>query len=130
MIPLEQKSNLNHIKKVYKNEDFYNVIMFSEDTKILQFSQYQKSYKALFIIYVDLEYIIEKIDRYKNSPENSSTAKVSKHIPSGFWMSALFLFRSIENKHDVSRGKYCMKSFCEFLRECTMKTILKRKKSS
>ena len=35
LIPLEQKSNLNHIKKVYKNEDFYNVIMFSEDTKIL-----------------------------------------------------------------------------------------------
>ena len=43
-------------------------------------------------------------------------------------MSALFLFRSIENKHDVYRGKYCMKHFCEFLRECTMKTINFKKK--
>ena len=39
-----------------------------------------------FIIYGDLEYIIEKIDGCKSDPENSSTAKVSKHISSGFSM--------------------------------------------
>ena len=33
-----------------------------------------------------------------------------------------------ENKHDVYRGKDCMKTFCEFLREYVMKIILKRKK--
>ena len=49
--------------------------MPSEDTKILKHNQYQKSDKAPFIIYADLEYIIEKIDGYKNNPENSSTAK-------------------------------------------------------
>ena len=32
-------------------------------------------------------------------------------------MSTIFLFRSIENKHDVYRGKDCMKKFCEFIRE-------------
>ena len=41
-----------------------------EDTKILEFSQYQKSDKAPFIIYADLEYLIEKIDACKNNPEN------------------------------------------------------------
>ena len=45
----------------------------SEDTKILEFNKYQKSDKAPFIIYADLECIIEKIDGYKNNPENSST---------------------------------------------------------
>ena len=40
---------------------------------------------------------------------NSSTAKVSEHIPSGFSMSTKFLFRNIENKHDVYRAKDCMK---------------------
>ena len=32
-----------------------------DDTKILEFNQYQKSDKAPFIIYVDLERIIEKL---------------------------------------------------------------------
>ena len=36
--------------------------MPSEDTKILEFNQYQNSDKALFIIYADLECIIEIID--------------------------------------------------------------------
>ena len=62
-------------------------IFSSDDTKILEFNQYQKSNKAPFIIYTDLECIIEKTDGSKNNPENSSTTKVSKHIPSGFSMS-------------------------------------------
>ena len=53
-------------------------------------------------------------DGSKNIPENSSTTKVSKHIPSGFSMSTIFSFGSTENKHDVYRGKDCMKNFCEF----------------
>ena len=85
--------------------------MISEDTKILEFNQYQKSDKTSFIIYVNLECIIEKIDGCKNNPANSSTTKVSEHIPSCFSMSTIFSFRSIENKHHVYRGKDCMKSF-------------------
>ena len=38
-------------------------------------------------------------------------------------MSAISLFRSIENKHDLYSGKDCMKTFCEFLREHAMKII-------
>ena len=100
--------------------------MPSEDTKILEFNQYQKSDKAPFIIYADLECIIEKIDGCKNNPESSSTTKVSKHISSGFSLPTISSFRSIENKHDVYRGKDCMKKFCESLRENAMKIILKR----
>ena len=85
--------------------------MPSQDTKILEFNQYQKSDKLLFIVYAYLECITEKIDGCKNNSENSSTTKVSKHIPSGFSMSTLSSFRSIENKHGVFRGKYCMKNF-------------------
>ena len=58
--------------------------MPSEDTKILEFNQYLKSDKALFIICVDLECIVESIYECKNNPEKSSTAKVTKHVPSGF----------------------------------------------
>ena len=68
----------------------------------------EDTYKAPFITYADLEGIIEKIDGCKNNPKNSSTTTVSKHIPSGFSMSNITSFRSIENKHDVCRGKDCM----------------------
>ena len=38
-------------------------------------------------------------------------------------MSTISSFRSIENKHNTYRGKDCMKTFYEFLREHTMKII-------
>ena len=63
--------------------------MSSEDTKILEFNQYQKSDKGTFIIYADFECMIEKIGGCKNNPENSSKTKVREHIPSGFSMSTI-----------------------------------------
>ena len=40
------------------------------------------------------------IDGCKYNPENSSTTEVCKHVPSGFSMSSISSFRSIENKDD------------------------------
>ena len=90
---------------------------------MIEFNQYQKSDKAPFIIYADLECIIEKTDGCKNNPENWSTTKVSKNIPSTFSMSTKSSFRSLENKHDEYRSKDCMKKFCEFLKQNAMKII-------
>ena len=60
--------------------------MPSEDTKILECN-----------IYADLQCIIEKIDGCKSTLKYSSRTKLSKHIPSGFSMSKISSFRSIEN---------------------------------
>ena len=67
------ENKLESHKKVCENKDFENkdfLITPSEDTKILKFNHYQKSDKAPFIIYADLECMIEKTDGYKNHPEN------------------------------------------------------------
>ena len=48
------------------------------------------------------------IDISKNNTENSSGTKASEHILSGFFISTISSFRSIENKHDVYRDKYCL----------------------
>ena len=90
--------------------------MPSEGTKMLEFIQYKKIDEAPFIIYPDLGCLIEKIDGCKNNPENSSTTKLSEHIPSGFSMSTISSFNSMKNKYDVCRGKDGMKTFCESLR--------------
>ena len=79
--------------------------MPSEDTEILEFNQYQKSNKSPFIIYADPECIIENINRCKINPENSSTTKVSEHIPSGFSLSTISSFKNIENKHEYREAK-------------------------
>ena len=66
-------------KRVNENKDFYNAPMLFEDTKTLEFNQYQKFDKSPFIIYAYLECVIENIEGCKNDPENSPTTKVSKH---------------------------------------------------
>ena len=67
--------------------------------KTLEFNWYQKSDKAPFNVYADLEYSIKKIDRSKNNTENTSTTKAV------FSMSTISPFKSTENNHDVYRGK-------------------------
>ena len=62
-------------KKVCENENFGNVVIPSESPKILEFNQYQKSEKEPSIIFTDLECLIEKIDGFKNNPENSLQQK-------------------------------------------------------
>ena len=43
-------------------------------------------------------------------------------------MSTILSFKSLESKHDVYRGKDCMKKFCESLREHAMEIINFKKK--
>ena len=90
-------------------------MMSPEDTKILELTP--------FVIYADLEFSIEKIDGSKNNPENSSTAKVSEHIPSVISMPTILPFKATKNKQDVYRSKYCLKKFSESLTEHAMKII-------
>ena len=104
------KTKLESHNKVCENKDFCNVIMPFEDTKKLEFKQYQKSDKASLIIYADLQCMTEKIDGCKNNPENLSTTKRSEHIPSGFSMSTISWFRSIKISMMYTEVKIVKKS--------------------
>ena len=59
----------------------------------------------------------KKTEGCKNDPKNLSIA-----------ISTISSFKSIENKHDIYRGKDCMKKFCEFFREHTIRIINFKKK--
>ena len=80
--------------------------MPSEGTKILEFNQYQKSDKTSFIIYVDLDCIIEKIDGCKIILKIHLQQK-----PANTFHQVLqcLQYLSVDNKHDVYRDKDCMK---------------------
>ena len=68
----------------------------------------------------------------QNNLENLSATKVGKHITSAFSMSIISSFKEknkhdTQNKHDICRGKGCIKKFCECLEKHT-KTIMNFKK--
>ena len=50
-----------------------------EDNKILKYNPGEKSLKVPFIIYADLECLLEKIETCQNNPEKSYTEKKAKH---------------------------------------------------
>ena len=70
------KSKLKSHETAYENDDICDVLMLFEDTKILEFNQNWKSNKTPFLIYVDFESLIKKIDGFKNNSKKSSTTKV------------------------------------------------------
>ena len=61
--------------------------MPNEDNKILKYNYGEKSLKASFIIYADLECLLEKMHSCQNNPENFYTDKKTKHAPSGYSMT-------------------------------------------
>ena len=81
------------------------------------FNQYQKSYKTPFIIYADLESLIEKID----GCENNHATKIGGHILSGFSLPTILSYQDIENRYHAYRGKNCMTKFCKSLTEHAIK---------
>ena len=52
--------------------------------KILKYNPGEKSLKAPFAIYLDLECLLEKEQTYENNPGKSYTEKKAKHEPSGW----------------------------------------------
>ena len=68
--------------------------------------------KVLFIIYADLESLLEKMNTCHNNPEKSSTTKINKHTPSGYLLFTHCSFDRTKNKLDYYSGKSCMKNFC------------------
>ena len=58
--------------------------MPSEGNKILKYNHGEKSLKAPFMIYADLECLLEKMHSCQNNPEKYYTEKKTKHAPSGY----------------------------------------------
>ena len=54
--------------------------------KILKYNPGEKSLKAPFAIYLDLECLLEKEQSCQNNPEKSYPGKKSRHEPSGWAM--------------------------------------------
>ena len=122
------RNKLEKHKKICENHDYCNVEMPNENNKIIKYNEGEKSVKSPFIIYADLECLLEKMSTCYNNPEESSTAKINKHTPSGYSLFTHCSFDKTKNKLDCYRGEDCMKKFCKGLREHMTKIINHEKK--
>ena len=61
--------------------------------------------KVQFIIYADLESLLEKRSTYHNNPKMSSITKINKHTPSGYLLFTQCSFDTTQNKLDHCSGK-------------------------
>ena len=124
------ENKLKKHKKVCHNHYYCYVEMPEEQNKILKDNQLEKSMKVPFIIYADLECLLEKMNNFHNNPEKSSTTKINKHTPSGYSLFTHCSFDTTKNKLDYYRGKNCIKNFCLDLREHATKIINSEKKET
>ena len=102
--------------------------MPNEDNKIIKDNQGEKSIKSPFIIYADLECLLEKISTCYNNPEESSTTEINRNTPSGYSLFTHCSFDKTKNKLDYYRGEDCMTKFCKDLREHAAKIVNYEKK--
>ena len=63
-----------------------------------------------------------------NNPNESSTAKINKHTPSGYSIFTSCSFDESKNKLNYYRGNDCMKKFCKDSKEHATRTINYEKK--
>ena len=122
------KNKLDAHKKICENHDYCHIEMPTKDNNIIKYNQGEKSIKLSFIVYSDLECLLEKMSTCYNNPKESSTTKINKHTPSGYSIFTHCSFDKSKNKLSYYRGKDCMKKFCKDLTEHATKIINCEKK--
>ena len=102
--------------------------MPAKDNNAIKYKQGEKSIKLPFVVYADLECLLEKMSTCYNNSEESSTTKINKHTPSGYSIFTHCSFDKSKNKLNYYRGEDCMTKFCKDLREHATKIINYEKK--
>ena len=122
------RNNFEVLKKICENHDYCNIEIPTKDNNIIKYRQGEKSIKVPFVVYANLECLLEKMNTCQNNPNESSTTEINKHIPSGYSILTHCSFDQTKNKLNHYRGKDCMKKFCKDLREHVNKIINYKKK--
>ena len=122
------KNKLEAHKKICENHDYCYVEMPTKNNNIIKYNHGEKSMKLPFVIYADLECLLEKMNTCINNPKEPSTTKINKYAPSGYSIFTHFSFDESKNKVNYCRKDDCQNKFCKDLREHVTKIINYEKK--
>ena len=78
------KEKLRKHEKLRNDRDYCYVKMPCDNNKILKYNHGERSMRAPFVIYADLECLLEKMHSCQNNPKKSYTEKKKKHTPSRY----------------------------------------------
>ena len=117
------ENKLKKDKNLCENHDYCYVETPKENNEILKYNRGEKSMKVPFIIYTDLESLLQRMNTCHNNPEKSSATKINKYAPSGYSLITQCSFDSTKHKFDYYRRKNCMKNFCIDLKEHATRII-------
>ena len=73
------KNKLEAHKKICENRDYCHVEMPTKDNNTIKYNQGKKSIKLPFVVYADLECLLEKMSTCYSNPEKSSATKINIH---------------------------------------------------
>ena len=77
------ENKLEAHQKICENDDYCCVEMPTKNN-IIKYNHGEKSMKLPFVIYADLQCLLEKMSTCINNPNESSTTKINKHVPLGY----------------------------------------------
>ena len=89
--------------------------------KILKYNHGDKSLKAAFVIYLDLECLRLKMHSCQNHPEKSYTEKKARHKPSGWALFTKCSSDARKNKLNYYKRVDCIKKMWKKLKDETLK---------
>ena len=81
---------------------------WKEEDKYVQYHDWQKQFKALFIMYADFESILEPL-------EENSKGRVNRHVPSGWCVYSKFAYGDVPDPLKLYHGKDCVKRFVDYI---------------
>ena len=110
------KNKLEKHKSVCEDRDYCYVEMHNEGNKILEYNRREWSIKHQFVIYAELECLLEKILSRKNDPQKSYAEKKNIKL-----LVIQCVIDATKNKLGCYRSKDCMKIFCRDLKEYVTK---------
>ena len=122
------ENKLRKHERICNGHDFCYLRMPTEDKKNLEYIPGEKSLRVPFIIYADLECLLQKINSCQNNPKKLHTEKKATHRPSGYSLITCCSFDKSKNERKYYRGKDCMKIFCNDLKDQANKIINYEKK--
>ena len=104
--------NCFHSYRTHNNLKMHERVCNNHDYCLLKYRSQDKSLKAPFVIYPDLEYLLKKKQTRQNNLENSCTERKVAHKPSGYPLSLNCSFDETKNRRKFYRRKDKVRDHC------------------
>ena len=98
-----------------KDNETIRVEMPREGSAV-EFCDGQNQFKAPFIMYADLESILEPTESPNPDPNQPYSQNVNQHAFSGWRVYSKFAYGEVKDPLKIYRGKDCVKKFCDHVK--------------